>query len=71
MKSITITSRYFDEKDGKRFKKWLIDNDMTIGVVADKLGVSYVYLYCIINGQRAVTKKLEEKLLKLGFNIYK
>ena len=69
MKSITITSRYFDEKDGKRFKKWLIDNDMTIGVAADKLGVSYVYLYCIINGQRAVTKKLEEKLKNIGYEL--
>lgn len=69
MKSITTTSRYFDEKDGKRFKKWLIDNDMTIGVAADKLGISYIYLYCIINGHRAVTNKLEKKLSVLGFKL--
>ena len=69
MKIKTKTIKFFDREDEKKFRKWLIDNDLTIGDVADKLNVSYVYLHVVINGNRALTKKLEEKLNNLGFKL--
>lgn len=67
MRVETKTSKFFDSEDKKRFQKWLIDNDLAMGTVADKLDISYVYLYTVINGQRAVTKKLEKKLKGIGY----
>ena len=69
MKIKTKTIKFFDTEDTKKFRKWLIDNDLTMGGLADKLNVSYVYLYVVINGSRALTKKLEEKLAALGFKL--
>ena len=63
------TSKFFDSEDKKRFQKWLIDNDLAMGTAADKLNISSIYLYCIINGQRAVTNKLEKKLKGIGYEL--
>lgn len=69
MKIKTKTIKFFDTEDNKKFRKWLIDNDLTIGDVADKLDVSYVYFHVVISGNRALSKKLEEKLNNLGFKL--
>lgn len=68
-KTITKTYLYFDEDEKKKFKKWLIDKNLFLGVVADKLEVSSAYLWLVINGQREVTKKLKEKLEALGYEM--
>lgn len=62
-------SRFFEEQDRKQFYKFLIDADLSIGIVADKLDVTYNYLHAVINGKRAFTKKLEEKFSKIGFKL--
>ena len=68
-KTIIKTYLYFDEDERKRFKKWLIDKNLSLGIVADKLEVSSSYLWLVINGQREVTKKLKESLEALGYEM--
>ena len=67
-KQITKTYLYFDSDSKKKFQKWLIDNDLTYGEVADKLNVSYSYLFMVLNGQREVTKRLQENLKEIGYD---
>ena len=69
MRKETKTYIFFDEKDRKSFKKWLIDNDLTLGEIADKLFISNSYINCILAGTRAVTDKVREGLNNLGFKI--
>lgn len=68
-KTITKTYLFFDEDEKKKFRKWLIDKNLYLGLVADKLEVSSAYLWLVINGHREVTKKLKEKLEALGYEI--
>lgn len=65
----TIKSIYFDEEERTHFKAWCIVNDIKIGEAADKLGVSYDYLYAILKGQRKVTDRLRNKFEKIGYRI--
>lgn len=69
MKTVTKTSKFFDENDKEKFIKFMKEKGFAIGTLADWLGISSIYLYTIINGQRAVTKKLEDKLSELGFKL--
>ena len=65
----TIKSIYFDEEERTHFKAWCIVNNLKIGEAADKLGVSYDYLYSILKGQRKVTDRLVNKFAKIGYRI--
>lgn len=65
----TIKSIYFDEEERTRFKAWCIINALKIGEAADKLGISYDYLYTILKGQRKVTDRLITKFEKIGYRI--
>ena len=69
MRTVTKTSKFFDENDKEKFIKFMKEKGFAIGTLADWLGISSVYLYTVINGQRALTKKLEEKLAELGFKL--
>jgi hypothetical protein len=62
-------ARYLETSDKNKFYEFLKRNDLSIGIVADKLYVTYVYLTLVFNGKRAFTKKLEEKLAALGFKL--
>ena len=69
MRTVTKTSKFFDENDKEKIIKFMKENGIAIGTLADWLDISSVYLYAVINGQRAVTKKLEEKLKTIGYEI--
>lgn len=68
-KQITKTYLYFDSDSKKNFLKWLLDSDLSIGEVCDKLNVSYSYLYLVLNGQREVTDRLKENLKSIGYEM--
>ena len=71
MKTInkTISEKYFDPEDTKKFNLWLVYSDLTYGEVAYKLGYSYVYIYLIINGKRPVNDKFLKKLKEIGYEM--
>lgn len=71
MKEVTKikTKIYFDEDDRTRFKAWCIISGLKIGEVADKLGISYDYLYAVLKGTREVTKRLKEKFRSIGYEM--
>lgn len=69
MRTVTKTSKFFDKNDKEKILKFMKERGLAIGTLADWLNISSVYLYVVINGQRAVTKKLEEKLSELGFKL--
>ena len=69
MRTETKTSRYLEAEDKAKFYQFLEEHDLRIGEVAYKLNVSYVYLTVILNGKRAFTKKLEDKLSAIGFRL--
>ena len=68
-KKITKTYLYFDSDSKKKFLKWLLDSDLSIGEVCDKLNISYSYLYLVLNGQREVTNRLKENLKSIGYEM--
>ena len=63
------TSYFFETKDYKEFKKWVIDNDMNMRDVAEKMGVSEAYLSAIIRGKRNITPKVVELFRKVGYEL--
>lgn len=69
MKLITKTKTYlyFTPESKKNFMKWLVDQEITLGKIADMLDISSTYLSLVLNGQREVTMKLKEKLEELGY----
>lgn len=69
MRTVTKTSKFFDKNDKEKFLKFMKEKGIAIGHLADWLDISSVYLYAVINGQRAVTKKLEEKLKSIGYEL--
>lgn len=71
MKIKQKTYYFFEPKDKKEFKKWLVDNDLTQNEFAEKCGISVSYLTFIITGKRHFTKDLMETFKNLGleFNL--
>jgi predicted transcriptional regulator len=71
MKQITKTTTelYFDEASKEQFKQWLYNNHLTMGEVADKLDISWTYLSFIINGKRPITRALQEKFRRIGYEM--
>ena len=70
MKTVTKTSKFFDKNDKEKIIKFMKEKGLAIGTLADWLDISTVYLYAVIDGQRAVTKKLEEKLKNIGYELW-
>ena len=68
-KKITKTYLYFDSDSKKSFQKFLIEKDLTLGEAADLLNVSSTYLSLVLNGQREVTKRLQEQLNAIGYEM--
>lgn len=69
MRTETKTSRFLEAEDKAKFYQFLERSDLRIGIVADKLNVSYMYLVLVLNGKRAFTNKLEKNLAALGFRL--
>lgn len=60
---------YFTNGEKKRFKKWLVDKEMTLIKAADQMGISVSLLVSILNGNRAITMSTLEKFKEIGFEI--
>lgn len=66
---IVIDETYFcEKKDRKRFDKWLKEKSFKQKDVANILEISNSYLTLVLNGKRALTKKMVKKLEQIGFN---
>ena len=57
---------YFDKEDKKIIKKKLIDKNLTMLKLADKLGISYSYFSKIVAGSRKISPQIYRKMIKLG-----
>ena len=69
MRTETKTSRFLEEAEKAKFWDFVRKHDLSLGLVADKVNITYVYLSMVLNGKRAFTKKLEKKLSDIGFNL--
>lgn len=69
MKVVETKKYYLDIEDKKKVKKWLIDNEMTLVGLADKLEISLSYVGLLMNGQRPINEKIFTKLNDMGLNL--
>ena len=69
MRTETKTSRYLDPEDKAKFWDFVKREHLSLGIVADKVNVTYVYLSMVLSGKRAFTSKLEQKLSAIGFRL--
>jgi len=60
---------YFTEEDKKIIKKKMIDKNITMLKLADKLGISYSYFSKIVAGSRKISPQIYRKMVNLGFGI--
>lgn len=58
-----------DDTDIKQIKKQMIEKDLNFSKLADNLGVSRSYISSIINGKRALTKRIVEMFESQGIKI--
>lgn len=68
MKIVIDETYYCENKDRKRFNKWLKEKSLKQKDVANILEISCCYLTLVLNGKRALTKKMVKKLEQIGFN---
>lgn len=59
---------YVTDQAAKRFKKWLIDKNMSLNEFSKKAGCSRQYLSKILKGQLSVTKTAREWFAKGGYD---
>ena len=71
MKVVIVKKYYFESKDKIRFKKWLLDQDITLNEFANDVGLSMSYLNFILSGDRPMNKELVIKFQNQGFNVVK
>lgn len=57
------------ERGRIRFKKWLIDKNISMSSFALKIGVSKQYVSNIITGKIHITSKIRELFKKGGYTI--
>lgn len=69
MRIIEIKRYYLEEKDKKKIKVFLIQNEMTLVGLADKLGISLSLLGAIMNGTRAISIENIAKLKVMGLQL--
>ena len=69
MKEKNKSYLYFDEKDRKRFRMWLIQEGLDQDDIAKRLNISASYFCLILSGKRALTDKVIDGLRKLGYNV--
>lgn len=68
MKIKTKTILYFDEKEKVKFRKWLLEKNLTMQKFANKIGVSVSYISFIASGKKAYTEKARKLFKKGGYN---
>ena len=65
----TKTYYIITERGRNRFKKWLIDKNMSMSEFARKIGVSRSYVSKVILGQEHITAKVRELFKKGGYDL--
>jgi len=53
----------------KRFRKWLVENDLNYKKFSQKCGCSMAYISAVINGKRHITKSVIDKFHKAGYDL--
>ena len=53
----------------KRFKRWLLDNDLNIAKFSQKCGVSRQYISAVVNGKIHVTSSVIDTFKKGGYEL--
>lgn len=69
MKIIRIKKITFDEKGRKRFKKFLINNELTLKEYATKYGFSISLLSAMLEGTRFISEESAKKFEESGFKL--
>lgn len=69
MKIITKVYYILDENDRKSIKKQMVDLDLTITQLSERLGCSKAYVSAIINGDKRFTKKIKEQFESQGIKV--
>ena len=57
------------ERAVKRFKKWLVDEEITQSEFARRCNVSRQYINQVLKGQSYITQRCREIFLKGGYEI--
>lgn len=61
---------YIMTKSGqKRFKHWLIEQEISQVEFAKRCGISKQYLYGIVTGKSHITQKVREQFKKGGYDL--
>ena len=69
MRIIETKRYYLENEDKKKIKVWLIQKEMTLVGLADKLGISLSLLGAIMNGTRAISIENIAKLKVMGLQL--
>lgn len=63
------TYRFMTEREKIRFKKWLIENNMSMREFARQNEVSVVYISNLINGKEHLTDRAKLLFIQAGFKV--
>ena len=63
------TYRFMTEREKIRFKKWLIENNMSMREFARQNEVSVVYISNLINGKEHLTDRAKLLFIQAGFDV--
>lgn len=69
MKKQIIIKYYFDDTEKLKFRKWMLDNDLTLSKASVKVGVSVPYIHSIINGKKPISKSVIRMFENLGYKL--
>lgn len=61
--------RFMTEREKIRFKKWLIENNMSMREFARQNEVSVVYISNLINGKEHLTDRAKLLFIQAGFDV--
>lgn len=65
-----VKEGYFITKQAHtRFKKWLVDKNLTVNKFAKQCGVSRQYLEQVLAGKKKITSSVRATFLKGGYEI--
>lgn len=69
---VEITKRYFfDDSERRKWRYFCLRHHLTTYVLAKENNMSNQYIYSIISGKVAITKRIREMFAKVGYEITK
>ena len=57
------------ERARKRFKKWLIDENITMSEFAKRCNVSRQYIHSVVSGRNYITARCREVFKRGGYDL--